>query len=85
MCTNLFEVDALVVQRLQIILLQLVPPGLIERPLSLAPLLLLGLEPLQDNGHGNARTLLQALDDVMCFLAIDAVDGLALEDLRVAG
>lgn len=39
----LFKVDALVVQRLQVVLLVLLAPVLVEVPLGLAPLLLFGL------------------------------------------
>ena len=39
----LFEVDALVVQRLQVVLLVLLAPDLVKVPLGLPPLLLLGL------------------------------------------
>lgn len=40
----LFEVDSLVVQRLQVRLLVLLPPYFIKPLLSLSPLLLLGLQ-----------------------------------------
>lgn len=39
----LFEVDALVVKRLEVILLVLLPPDLVEASLGFPPLLLLGL------------------------------------------
>ena len=37
----LLEVDALVVERLEVVLLVLLPPDLVEAPLSFPPLLLL--------------------------------------------
>lgn len=39
----LFEVDALMVQRLEVILLVLIPPDLVEASLGFPPLFLLGL------------------------------------------
>ena len=39
----LFEVDALMVERLEVILLVLLPPDLVEASLGFPPLLLLGL------------------------------------------
>lgn len=45
----LFEVDSLVVEGLQIGLLVLLPPDLIETLLGLSPLLLLGFQPGEEN------------------------------------
>lgn len=81
---RLLEVDALVVQTLQVILLVLLPPYLVEALLRLPPLLLLGLEASQDDGHRHRRVPLQALDDVGRLVAVYPPDGPLVEGGRVA-
>ena len=53
----LFEVDPLVVEGLQVGLLILLPPYLIETLLSLSPLLLLGFQPEREKHRFNVDTL----------------------------
>ena len=40
--------------------------------------------PLQHHRYSNTRTFLEPLDDVMSLVAIDTVNGLALEHIRVS-
>ena len=56
---------------LEVVLLQLFPPDLVEAPLCLLPLLLFGLEPPQHNGDGHSGTALQTFYDVTCSVTIN--------------
>ena len=60
------------------VLLQLVPPSLVEAALSFPPLLLFGLESLEDHRDGHLGVLHQTLHNLMTLVPVEAVNGLAL-------
>ncbi len=70
----LFERHGAVVERFQVVAFNLLAPLLLQRLLSLAPLLVLGPEALEDEWHRNRRVALQGVDEVFGLVAIDALD-----------
>ena len=80
----LLEGHTAVVERAQVVALDLLAPLLLEILLGLAPLVVLGLEALEDERDSDARVALETLDEVLALVAVDALDGLDVHGLRVA-